>query len=175
MNFSQYKNFNKIKDNEAESSVFRRRLLVAIFVMIILALILFTNLYYLQIVKYDNYTTRSNDNSIKVVPLAPPRGIIYDRNHIILADNRPLFSLEIVPENSKNLKADIEGLRQLLNLDIDDDDINNIIERSRYRRAIIPALIAENLNEKQVSIFAVNEYKYPGAKIEANLKRYYPL
>lgn len=175
MNFSQYKNFNKIKDNEAESSVFRRRLLVAIFVMIILALILFTNLYYLQIVKYDNYTTRSNDNSIKVVPLAPPRGIIYDRNHIILADNRPLFSLEIVPENSKNLKADIEGLRQLLNLDIDDDDINNIIERSRYRRAFIPALIAENLNEKQVSIFAVNEYKYPGAKIEANLKRYYPL
>lgn len=172
---SHSKHFNRLKDDVIEKGVFKRRLMVSAFGMIILCFVLFANLYYLQIVKFENYATRSNDNSIKVVPIAPPRGIIYDRNQIILAENRPLFSLAIVPENSKNLKDDILGLKSLLNLELDNEDVDNIIERAKYRRAFIPALISENLNEKQVATFAVNEYLYPGAKIEANLKRFYPL
>lgn len=175
MKKAQVRRFNKVKDDVIEKAVFRRRLVVSIFGMFILCLILFANLYYLQIVKFDSYTTRSNDNSIKVVPIAPPRGIIYDRNHIVLAENRPLFSLEIIPENSKNLRADILGLNSMLNLNLEEDDIDNIIERAKYRRGFVPALIAENLNEKQVAKFAVNEYLYPGAHIEATLKRFYPL
>lgn len=175
MKFMRSRRSHKVKDDVVELAIFKRRLVVSIFGMIILCLFLFANLYYLQITKFDNYSTRSNDNSIKIVPIAPPRGIIYDRNHIILAENRPLFSLEIIPENSKNLKQDIIALKEMLNLDLDDDDINNIIERSRYRRGFIPILIAENLNENQVAKFAVNEYLFPSAKIEATLKRFYPL
>ena len=129
---SHSKHFNRLKDDVIEKGVFKRRLMVSAFGMIILCFVLFANLYYLQIVKFENYATRSNDNSIKVVPIAPPRGIIYDRNQIILAENRPLFSLAIVPENSKNLKDDILGLKSLLNLELDNEDVDNIIERAKY-------------------------------------------
>lgn len=175
MKLSQYRRYQKIRDDDAERAVFTRRLFVASLGMMILVLILFINLYYLQVVRYDSYQTRSNDNRIKIVPLSPPRGIIYDRNHYILADNRPLFSLEIIPEQSKNLREDIEGLRTLLELDLDDEDINGIIEHTKYKRKFIPTIISENLNELQVSTFAVNQYRFPAAQIEANLKRYYPL
>ena len=162
------------RNNDFERRLFKKRLVVAFLFMILLSLVLLGNLIYLQVYCYSKYQTRANDNRIKLVPQAPSRGLIYDRNHIILADNRPLFSLEIIPENSQELQKDIEDLRELLKLEIDSDDISRIMERSRFQRRFLPVTIAENLTELQVALFAVNKYRFPGARIEAKLKRYYP-
>ncbi|MEE3421154.1 MAG: penicillin-binding protein 2 [Succinimonas sp.] len=162
------------RNNDFERRLFKKRLIVAFLFMVMLSLVLLGNLAYLQVICYSKYQTRANDNRIKLVPQAPSRGLIYDRNHIILADNRPLFSLEIVPENSRGLRDDIAALKDLLKLELDDDDIAKILDRSRYQRKFLPVTIAENLNEIQVAVFAVNQYRFPGARIEAKLKRYYP-
>ena len=162
------------RNNDFELRLFKKRLVVAFIFMILLSLVLLGNLVYLQVYCYSKYQTRANDNRIKLVPQAPSRGLIYDRNHIVLADNRPLFSLEIIPENSRNLRNDIEDLKELLNLELESDDIDRITERTRFQRKFLPVAIAENLTEIQVATFAVNKYRFPGARIEAKLKRYYP-
>lgn len=169
-----YKPF-RFRDNAAERRIFVRRINFALIMVILTILVLWGNLYYLQVLGYQDYHTRSNQNRIKIVPLAPPRGLVYDRNHYILADNRPLFSLEIIPENSKNLREDINGLNDLLKLDLEPEDIDNIIKLSQYRRKFLSTMIAENINEEQVAKFAVNQHRFPSAHIEANLKRHYPL
>ncbi|MGN1392903.1 MAG: penicillin-binding protein 2 [Succinivibrionaceae bacterium] len=171
----QFDKYPKIRFDNKEKNVFTRRLSVATLGMLCLVIILGINLYILQVVRYDNYKTRSNDNRIKVVPLSPPRGLIYDRNHYILADNTPLFTLEIIPEESNNLRNDIKGLRDLLDLDMEDSDIDSIIEHTKYKRKFIPSVIYENLSELQVSKFAVYQYQFPASRIEAKLKRHYPL
>lgn len=163
-----------LRDDQAEKNVFTRRMIVAATFMLLLGCGLFVNLYYLQIVKYDSYLTRSDDNRIKITPLPPTRGLILDRNGVVLADNKPLFSLEIIPELSNNLKEDIIGLRDLLNLDLDDEEIDDILERARYKRRFLPQAVAYNLSEDQVATFAVNEYRFTAARIEPILKRNYP-
>jgi penicillin-binding protein 2 len=187
MKLSQFRHINRIRDYEKEKIIFSKRLIGSIIGMLILVCILFVNLYHLQVIKYDNYQTRSNDNRIKIVPLSPPRGIIYDRNHYVLADNRPLFSLVIIPElatkivalNSKDkhefFKNVINDVNEFLELNLDSEDIEQISERIRVKRNFVSTLITDNLNEEQVAKFSVEQYRYPGVRIEANLKRYYPL
>lgn len=166
---------SRVRDNLAERKIFIRRARFSFCMVALAAICLLVNLYYLQVVYYDNYHARSNQNRIKVLPLDPPRGLIYDRNHYVLANNRPIFNLEIIPENSRDLRGDIEGLNALLGLDLTEDDVSNIINVSRYKRKFLATTIAENLSEEQVAMMAVNRYLYPAARIEANLKRYYPL
>ncbi|MBQ4487899.1 MAG: penicillin-binding protein 2 [Ruminobacter sp.] len=175
MNHIFNEHYRRKNNSSAENSIFNSRIKFAVFIMMLTLGILLLNLYYLQVKEYDSYHTRSNQNRIKIVPLDPPRGLIYDRNHYILADNRPLFSLEIIPESSKDLRKDINSLNELLKLELEEEEIDNIIKLTRYKRKFLSTMIAENLSEEQVAIFAINQYRFPGAFIEANLKRYYPL
>ena len=99
-----------IKDNNAEAALFRRRAMVAMAGVILLTLMLLLNLYVVQVIHHDDYQTRSNDNRIKVVPVAPPRGLIFDRNGVLLAENRPVFSLEIIPEQVDDLSKMLDEL-----------------------------------------------------------------
>ena len=94
----------EMRDHSAEGNLFFRRTLVAYIGIVVLMLVLLGNLYYLQVESYDTYQTRSNSNRIRVVPVAPPRGLIYDANGVLLAENRPVYSLEIVPEETKDLE-----------------------------------------------------------------------
>ncbi|KAL8188385.1 UNVERIFIED_CONTAM: hypothetical protein K2H54_000161 [Gekko kuhli] len=110
------KNRIEMRDHSAEGRLFFRRTLVAYIGMIVLMLVLLGNLYYLQVESYDTYQTRSNDNRIRVVPVAPPRGLIYDANGVLLAENRPVYSLEIVPEETKDLEKTADELIALLKL-----------------------------------------------------------
>ncbi|MGX8041326.1 hypothetical protein [Proteus mirabilis] len=78
-------------------------------------------MYHLQVARHDDYQTRSNDNRIKLVPIPPSRGIIYDRNGVPLALNRTIYQLEIVPEKVANIQETLESLREVV--DLTDDDI----------------------------------------------------
>ena len=92
-----------IRDRHAEAALFGRRVIFSLVVVVAVFSVLLVNMYQLQVVEFQTFQTRSNDNRIKVVPLAPNRGIIYDRNGRILAENRPVLSLELIPERVPNL------------------------------------------------------------------------
>ncbi|MGC5428060.1 penicillin-binding protein 2 [Aeromonas veronii bv. sobria] len=162
----------EMRDHSAEGNLFFRRTLVAYIGIVVLMLVLLGNLYYLQVESYDTYQTRSNSNRIRVVPVAPPRGLIYDTNGVLLAENRPVYSLEIVPEETKDLEKTADQLITLLGLPEGTKE-KFLAEVKRLRR-FKPVPLYEKLTEYQVALFSVNQHNYPGASIEAYLKRYYP-
>ncbi|MFA0520824.1 penicillin-binding protein 2, partial [Vibrio sp. 10N.222.55.E8] len=94
----------------AEARLFTGRAFVAFIGIIVMMSILVANLYHIQINQYQDYKTRSNDNRIKVVPIAPIRGLIYDRNGVLLAENRPVFNLEIIPEKIQDMEGTLRRL-----------------------------------------------------------------
>ncbi|MGL5287268.1 MAG: penicillin-binding transpeptidase domain-containing protein, partial [Aeromonas sp.] len=162
----------QMRDHSAEGGLFFRRTLVAFIGMLVLMVVLFGNLYYLQILSFDTYQTRSNDNRIRVVPVAPTRGLIYDTNGVLLAENRPVYSLEIVPEEAGDVAKMADDLVALLELPPGTKE--KFLAETKRQRRFKPVALYEKLSEKQVAIFSLNQYRYPGASIEAYLKRYYP-
>ena len=160
------------KNKALESALFARRVYFCVFVIILMVAMLLGNLYFLQVTQYQDYQTRSNDNRIKVIPSAPPRGLIFDRNGVLLAENQPEFSLEIIPEQVPNLKQTMLELTELLGLD--EQNIPRLLDEARHNRKFNPLTLAEQLNEEQVAKFSVNQYRFPGCSIEAYLKRHYP-
>lgn len=162
----------QMRDHSAEGGLFFRRTLVAYIGMVILMLVLFGNLYYLQVEAYYTYQTRSNDNRIRVVPVAPTRGLIYDANGVLLAENRPVYSLEIIPEEAGDIDKMADELITLLELP--EGTKEKFLAETKRQRRFKPVPLYEKLTEKQVALFSVNQHRYPGASIEAYLKRYYP-
>lgn len=163
---------NPFRDYTAESALFVRRALVAFVGILLLSGILVANLYNIQIVRFEDYRTRSNENRIKLVPIAPSRGIIYDRNGIPLALNRTIYQLELVPEKVDDLNAILQQLKPVVDL-TDEDIVNFEKERKRSRRfTSIPVKTA--LTEVQVARFAVNQFHFPGVEVKGYQRRYYP-
>ncbi|MDF7680415.1 peptidoglycan DD-transpeptidase MrdA [Enterobacteriaceae bacterium ESL0689] len=160
------------RDYTAESSLFMRRALVAFIGILLLTAVLIANLYNVQIVRYQDYQTRSNENRIKLVPITPSRGIIYDRNGTALALNRTIYQLEMMPEKVDNVQQTLDALRDVV--DLTDDDIASFTkERTRsHRFSLIP--VKTNLNEEQVARFAVNQHRFPGVEVKGYKRRYYP-
>ncbi|HHF3133018.1 TPA: penicillin-binding protein 2 [Vibrio diabolicus] len=163
---------SQIRDYQAEARLFASRAIVAFIGIVLLMGALVANMYNIQVNQFQDYQTRSNDNRIKVVPIAPNRGLIYDRNGVLLAENRPVFNLELTPEKIKDIDATIQELQTIL--EITPDQIERFHqERKRTRRFKSVPLLTQ-LNEKQVAVFSVNQYRFPGVEISATLKRYYP-
>ncbi|APC10751.1 MULTISPECIES: peptidoglycan DD-transpeptidase MrdA [Providencia] len=160
------------RDHTAESVLFIRRALIAFGVIVILTSILVTNLYHLQIVRHEDYQTRSNDNRIKLVPIAPSRGIIYDRQGTQLALNSTFYQLEIVPEKVDNLQETLDKLRDIV--DLTDEDIANFEKERKRSRRFTSIALKTQLNEVQVARFAVNQYHFPGLEVKSYQRRSYP-
>ncbi|EKO3492882.1 penicillin-binding protein 2 [Vibrio fluvialis] len=161
-----------IRDYLAEARLFRNRAFVSFVGIVLMMGILVANLYNIQVNQYQDYKTRSNDNRIKVVPIAPNRGLIYDRNGVLLAENRPVFSLEIIPEKVKNMDETIARLQQILT--ITPEQIAAFEKERRQTRRFNSVPLLTQLTEEEVAKFSVQQYKYPGVSVSANLKRYYP-
>ncbi|MEJ6122696.1 penicillin-binding protein 2 [Vibrio sp. 2-Bac 85] len=163
---------NSIRNHSAESALFLRRTLV-VFLAILLAVgILISNLYYLQINSFDTYKTRSNANRISVQTVPPNRGLIYDRNGVILAENRPVYSLQVIANKTNNLTKDIERLTKLLSLT--DRELVKFKSKNRYSRSFKAITIRDQLTPEEVALFTVNQHLFKGFSIQASLKRYYP-
>ncbi|KII80440.1 penicillin-binding protein 2 [Vibrio renipiscarius] len=162
----------RIRDYQEESRLFGSRAIVAFIGIFVMMGILIVNLYNIQVNQYQDYKTRSNDNRIKVVPIAPNRGLIYDRNGILLAENRPVFSLEITPEKIKDMDDTVARLQQILN--ITPEQVARFEKERRQTRRFNSVPILNQLSEEQVAKFSVNQHKFPGVTVNANLKRYYP-
>lgn len=162
----------QIRDYKEEARLFRRRAIVAFIGIVALVGVLLANLYNIQINQYQDYKTRSNDNRIKVVPIAPNRGLIYDRNGKLLAENRPVFSLEIIPEKIKDIDDTIQRLQQILT--ITPEQIERFKRERRQTRRFKSVPLLTQLTQQQVAKFSVHQHNFPGVAVNAALKRYYP-
>lgn len=162
-----------LKNSEQELRIFRVRALLAVLVVILLTSLLTGRLAYLQIVQHDLYSTRSEKNRVRVEPLPPTRGLIYDRNGTLLAENRPTYNLTLVRERVDDLDDTLALLVELLELPEDDIEAFNVRSRQR-QRPYQPALLMSDLSEEQIARLAVNRYRLPGVEVEAQLLRYYP-
>ena len=163
---------NSIRNHSAESALFMRRTIVVFFGILFAVGILITNLYYLQINSFDTYKTRSNANRISVQTVPPNRGLIYDRNGVILAENRPVYSLQVIANKTNNLQNDLKRLTSLLSLS--EDELNDFKSNNRYSRSFKAITIRDQLTPEEVAKFTVNQHLFKGFSIQASLKRYYP-
>lgn len=168
-----YRN-QSFKNYRAESQHQRFRLNLLIAILIILSLILILRLAFLQISEFKRYQTLSLKNQMSIIPIAPPRGVILDRNGVLLAENIPVYVLEITPERVKNLKRTLAKLQELLP-SITDDDIDSFNKARSQNRSFVPIPIKLKLSQEEVATFASNQYHFPGVSIKARLMRHYPL
>ncbi|MFO6498932.1 penicillin-binding protein 2 [Serratia marcescens] len=162
----------KIRDHSAEERLFIRRAGVALALVVVCFGALIVNLYRLQIRQHGFYQTRSNQNDIKMLPLAPSRGLIFDRNGTPLVRNVTLYRVEITPSKITDMAALLQALTPIVDLTPEDisafrDDMHH---NSRYK----PVTLKTGLSDTEVARFAVNQYRFDGVTIDTYQQREYP-
>ena len=161
-----------IKDVGRETSMFFVRCVIALGIVIGLMIFLLVREFKLQVVDHKKYQTQSENNRIRVQPIAPVRGLIYDQTGQLLAQNRSIFALEIVPEQVDNMQDTVSRLRDMF--DITDEQVDKFLEQVKFRPKFNSYAIKTNLNEEEVAVFSANQHFFPGVSVEARLERYYP-
>lgn len=142
--------------------------------LIILSLLLILRMAYLQFSQFKRYATLSLKNQMSIIPIPPPRGLIYDRNGVVLAENIPIYVLEITPERVKNISATLYELQKILP-SISNDDIDKFYLAKKQNQAYDPIPLKLKLSQEEVAIFSSDQYRFPGVNIKAISMRYYPL
>lgn len=161
-----------LKDNQQEKRLYRGRIFFAIGLVCCCLLLLISRYAYLQIVHYDEFSTASDKNRIRLQPLAPARGYIYDRNGILLADNYPVFTATMSRADVEDIDGTIARLTPILSLT--QEDIDRFRSRIKTARKTERVSIKLNLTETDIAKFSELKYSFPGVKIETQMTRYYP-
>lgn len=162
----------KVRDPRADQQLQQRRALFG-FVLVFLALsVLAVRFAYLQIASYGVFHTRSEQNRIKARPIVPARGLIYDRNGRLLADNVPAWRLEAVREEVGDPEAMLQRLREVLPLS--DEEAEAFLTASRAKPKFQSTPVKLRLTEAEVARFAVNRHRFPGVEVVPYLNRRYP-
>jgi len=165
-------NFYSVKDNTVENRLFLNRIVAAFIIIILLTSGLIVRLIYLQIVGHEHYASLAKDNSIKIVPLVPTRGMIYDRNGKILAENTPSYSLELIPEQITDMDDTLLRLQKLLDIPDEKIDLYQKLRKREKRFTSTPLLIS--MSDEELAKFAVARPYFPGVDIHTRLVRHYP-
>ena len=161
-----------IKNREAELNTFRNRVLVVGFIILVAFGALASRMFYLQVFKRDYFHTLAEANRISVVPVVPNRGIITDRNGVVLAANYSAYTLRVMPSKVKNLDAAFDALTGIVDIQPRD--------RRRFKRLLEDSKNFESLplrnrlSDEEIARFAVNRFRFPGFEISAGLFRNYP-
>ena len=164
--------FTELKNTERELYHFQLRVGIAGIVVLSVFALLLVRFIYLQVVQHSYYHTKAEDNRISIVPIAPNRGNIVDRNGVLLARNYSAYTLEISPREVADVEETINQIATII--DVRQSD------RNRFRRLLIEAKGADSLpirtrlTDEEVARFAVNRYRFPGVDIKARLFRQYP-
>ena len=164
--------FKSSNTQQTEKEVFFSRVLFCSLVILILASIIFTRLFYLMVIESDDYKLRSANNTIRTQSVPASRGLIFDRNGDILASNQPVFQLEMIPEQVIDINKTLENLAELQLISKDNfSEINKRIERNLQFKSIV---LKRNLDDREVAIFANNRINFKGIDIKSRLSRHYP-
>ncbi|MDC4562247.1 penicillin-binding protein 2 [Acinetobacter baumannii] len=161
-----------LKDIQQEKRIYRGRIFFAVGLVIICLLVLTSRYAYLQIFHYDEFSTASDKNRIRLQPLPPARGYIYDRNGVLLADNYPVFTATLSKADVENVDTVIEQLQPILELT--QEDVDRFKSRIKTARKTERVAIKLNLTETNIAKFSEVKYKFPGVRIETQMTRYYP-
>ncbi len=161
-----------LKDSHREARIYGARTVTAVLIVCGLLALLTVRYYSLQITHYETYKTQSERNRVQLQPLPPKRGLIYDRNGILLADNRPSYILSVVRERVDDLDATLAALRELL--PISDTDLEKFQEKLKRRRPYDAVPLRFRLTEDERAKLAVNRHRLPGVVVDAQLQRHYP-
>ncbi|OMH33730.1 penicillin-binding protein 2 [Motiliproteus sp. MSK22-1] len=162
-----------LKDHHKERRTFTFRTLIAFCLVVLMMLGLVARMFYLQVLQYDTYRVKSDLNRVQLQPVAPTRGLIYDRNGVLLADNRPSHNLTLIKELVQDLDGVIARLAEVV--DINDDDIVRFKRRLNQRRRPYQSVpLKFKLNDEEIARIAVDFHRLPGVRVEAELIRYYP-
>lgn len=161
------------KDNLEEARSIKRRIYIAVVFIVILMSLIIGRLVYLQVIKRDHFLTLSQNNRVKVLPIPPIRGLIYSRDGVLLAENQPAFSLEIIPEDVENMDDLIKSLSKIVT--IQKEDIKRFYKELGEKRRFESVPLRYNLSEYEVARFAVDSYLYPAVEVIARPYRRYPL
>ncbi|KGT88694.1 penicillin-binding protein 2 [Enterobacter cancerogenus] len=157
---------------EAEEKLFVRRALVAFALVVICFIILGVNLYRLQVDQHSYYQTRSNENDIKMIPIAPTRGLIYDRNGIPLVRNVTWYDILVTPYKLDNMQETLKQLTPIVDLTPEEIETfeHELKQNSRYK----PVELKAELTDEQVARFSVNQFRFTGVAIDTYEDREYP-
>jgi len=160
------------KNPHAEAEQFRRRAALGFLGVLVCLLGLGGWYFKLQVLDHDIYATRSEANRIKPRPVVPGRGMIYDRNGRLLAENVPAFRLDITPDKVKDMDATLAGLAKILTLS--PEDIETFNKSRKARRSFLPVTLKLRVTDEEMARFAVDRWRYPGVELEPYLTRRYP-
>ncbi|RRV05288.1 penicillin-binding protein 2 [Pseudomonas sp. v388] len=163
-----------LKDHEKDARLVNRRVIACAALIAVLSACLVGRLYFLQVTEFAYHSTVSENNRVHVLPIPPERGLIYDRNGEVLADNRPSFNLTLTRERAGDWHGVIDQLMSILSLP-DEDRILFDKELKQVRHPFEPATLLYELTEEQIALLAVNQYRLPGVDVAAQFVRHYPL
>lgn len=159
--------------HKRDLGMFNRRLWLGVAAMGVLVAVLVARLAWLQLANHEHYTTLSQENRLRLLPIPPTRGLIYSRDGVLLADNRASFALEVVPEQARDLARALLDIRKVVTLE--EGTLERFEKELDQKRRFDNVTLKSNLSEEEVAMFAVNRHRFPGFEIRARLTRYYAL
>lgn len=161
-----------VRDTREVMEQFRARAAIG-FVSVLLALMVLAGWYFnLQIVQHEEFATRSEANRVRPRAVVPGRGLIYDRNGVLLADNVAAYRLDVLPAEAGKPDELIENLSQVIHLS--DEDIQRFHAERRVGRGFRPVTLKMRLTDAEMARFAVDQWRFPGVDIVPYLGRTYP-
>jgi penicillin-binding protein 2 len=161
--------YNEVARDQQRFSV---RVLLSLLVVSALVLMLGARLFSLQVGAHEHFITLSENNRLRIEPIPPTRGLIFDRNGVLLAENRPSYQLEITVEQAGHVDQLLDRLSRLV--DLTPAEIDRFRTAVRQRRPFQPVLLKAGLDDETVARIAVARHELPGVEIEARPVRYYP-
>ena len=162
----------ELRNVEADLSRFRSRLLVANIVVVVCFLLVASRLVYLQVVRHDDLLEQAENNRTAIVPIVPNRGVILDRNGIVLANNYSAYTLEVTPAKIVNLEQTIDALAQVIEISLRDRRrFKKLLDESKSFESLP---LRKRLTEQEVAKFSAQRYRFAGVDIKARLFRNYP-
>lgn len=166
------KSYSELRNHRREQYYFRLRLGVAGAIMLVCFGLLAARFFHLQVLRYDYYHTLAENNRISLVPIVPTRGLILDRNGVVLAHNFFAYTLEITPARVENLEQTINDIAGLVEITPADRKRFKKLRAQSHSFESIP--LRTHLDEAEAARFAVNRYRFPGVEIRSRLFRHYP-
>lgn len=161
-----------LKNHEQEKRLCRQRVLLIAGIALGCCLILFARLFYLQVIKHHFYSTLSKNNILTILPITPNRGLIYDRDGLLIAKNVPVYSLDLIPRLVKDIPKTVQALQKII--PISDDEITAFQNSLKHDTHKLPIPIKLKLTEQDIAKFYVTRYHFPGVIVAPHMLRDYP-
>jgi penicillin-binding protein 2 len=162
----------QLKDYLRETNLIYSRLIALVVLLGLLTFALVGRIWYLQIYQYQRFSVLSKDNRVRLIPVPPVRGQIYDRNGKVLAENIPVFTLEILPIEVRDMDSLLDDIAQIVQ--VSPKEISKFKSQVTGRPSFEAQVLKVSLSEDEVARFVVNKHRFIGAQVQARLQRYYP-